>query len=140
MVNQETAVRGFVLGGNDASSTPTTRASPMRAAPSPGSTRWRAARTPGPPADLSAARRAIDAWETGYAQPTMERIHRLGAGQIEAAAVAAGKARFDAVRTALARLRGDLQAERSDARAQLASAATRSHVHWCSRPRCCWPR
>jgi signal transduction histidine kinase len=61
----------------------------------------------------------------------MERIHRLGAGHVEDAAVAGGKARFDAVRTALTRLRGDLQAQRVDARAQLASAAntlTRSLV------------
>ena len=53
----------------------------------------------------------------------MDRIHRLGAGHVEPAAAAAGKARFDAVRTALARLRGGLAAERVDARAELASAA-----------------
>ena len=124
MVNQETAVRGFVLGGNDSFLDPYhSGVADARRAFAGLHALARSEDSGRLGADLSAARGAIDAWETGYAEPTMERIHRLGAGQIEAAAVAAGKARFDAVRTALARLRGDLQAERSDARAQLASAA-----------------
>ena len=44
------------------------------------------------PADLAAARRAIAAWQSGYARPTIDRIRRFGAGRIENAAVAAGSA------------------------------------------------
>ena len=63
-----------------------------------------------------------------YALPTMDRIHRLGAGAVEDAAVAEGKARFDAVRAALARLQGDLRADRADARADLATAGRHAHA------------
>ena len=124
MVNQETGVRGFVLGGNDAFLDPyhagVSDARRALAQLDALARREDAGRLAG---DLAAVRRAVGAWETGYAQPTMERIHRLGAGRVEAAAVAAGKARFDALRAALARLSADLQADRADARADLASAA-----------------
>ena len=132
MVNQETGVRGFVLGGNDAFLDPyhsgvtdarrsLVQLDALARREDAGDLR----------VDLAAVRRAIDGWETTYALPTMERIHRLGAGHVEPAAVAAGKARFDAVRAALARLRGNLQAQRVGARGELASAAntlTRSLV------------
>ena len=125
MIDQETGVRGFVLGGNDQFLDPyhagVTDARRALAQLDALARREDAGRLGG---DLAAVRRAIDAWETGYAQPTMDRIHRLGAGRLEAAAVAAGKARFDALRAALARLTADLQADRADARADLASAAS----------------
>jgi signal transduction histidine kinase len=125
MVNQETGVRGFVLGGNDAFLDPyhagVTEARRALVALDALARREDAGRLG---RDLALVRPAIDAWETGYAKPTMDRIHRFGAGHIEDAAVVAGKARFDAVRVALARLRGDLQADRVDARADLAGAAS----------------
>jgi signal transduction histidine kinase len=124
MVNQETGVRGFVLGGNDAFLDPYhAGVADARRALVQLDALARRQGTGKLGADLAAVRRTVDAWETGYALPTMERIHRLGAGHVEDAAVAAGKARFDIVRAALARLRGNLQADRIEARAQLASAA-----------------
>ena len=125
MVNQETGVRGFVLGGNEQFLDPYhSGVTDARRALVQLDALARRENTGDLGRDLAVVRRAVDAWETGYAQPTMDRIHRLGAGRVEDAAVAEGKARFDAVRAALARLQGDLRAERADARADLASAAT----------------
>jgi signal transduction histidine kinase len=124
MINEETGVRGFVLGGNDEFLQPyhsgVTEA--RRALVQLDALARR--EDPGELGrDLTRVRGAIAAWETGYAQPTMDRIHRLGAGRVEPAAVTEGKARFDAVRSALARLQGDLRVDRADARADLAGAA-----------------
>jgi signal transduction histidine kinase len=124
MVNQETGVRGFVLGGEEGFLDPyragvanARRAERELQALAQGEMGGRL------PGDLAAVRRAIDAWESEYAQPTIERIRRFGAGRIENAAVAAGKTRFDAVRAALGRMQADLRADRADARADLGSAA-----------------
>jgi signal transduction histidine kinase len=124
MVNQETGVRGFVLGGEEGFLDPyragvanARRAEQELQALAQGEMGGRL------PGDLAAVRRAIDAWESEYAQPTIERIRRFGAGRIENAAVAAGKTRFDAVRAALGRMQADLRADRADARADLGSAA-----------------
>ncbi|HEX6622020.1 MAG TPA: ATP-binding protein [Solirubrobacteraceae bacterium] len=124
MVNQETGIRGFVLGGEEQFLDPyrvgvanASRAQRQLQALA------RAEMSGRLPGDLAAARRAIDAWESGYARPTIDRIRRFGAGRIENAAVAAGSARFDAVRASLGRLQADLRADRADARADLASAA-----------------
>ena len=124
MVNQETGVRGFVLGGEEEFLDPY-RAGVANAARAQRQLQALAQAEMGGrlPGDLAAARRAIDAWQSGYARPTIERIRRFGAGRIEDAAVAAGKARFDAVRATLGRLQADLRADRADARADLASAA-----------------
>ena len=99
MVNQETGVRGFVLGGEEGFLDPY-RAGVVNAARAQREleTLARAEMRGRLPGDLTAARRSIAAWESGYARPTIERIRRFGAGRIENAAVAAGKARFDAVR------------------------------------------
>lgn len=124
MVNQETGVRGFVLGGEEQFLDPY-RAGVANAAVAQRQlqTLARAEMTGRLPSDLAAARRAIDAWQSGYARPTIDRIRRFGAGQIENAAVAAGNARFGAVRATLSRLQADLRADRADARADLNSAA-----------------
>ena len=124
-------MRGFVLGGNDAFLDPyhagVSRCPALR---SSSSMRWRATRTPeSSRADLAAVRRAIDAWETdvrraddGADPPARRRARRTPPRS------AAGKARFDAVRTALARLRGDLQAERVDARARARERGEHAHA------------
>jgi CHASE3 domain sensor protein len=124
MVNQETGVRGFVLGGEEGFLDPyragvanARRAERELQALAQGEMGGRL------PGNLAAVRRAIDAWESEYAQPTIERIRRFGAGRIENAAVAAGKSRFDAVRASLGRMQADLRADRADARADLDSAA-----------------
>ena len=124
MVNQETGIRGFVLGGEEQFLDPyrvgvanATRAQRQLQALAQAEMSGRL------PGDLAGARRAIGAWQSGYARPTIDRIRRFGAGRIEDTAVAAGKARFDAVRTSLGRLQADLRADRVDARAELAGAA-----------------
>ena len=124
MVNQETGVRGFVLGGEEGFLDPY-RAGVVNAARAQRElqTLARAEMSGRLPGDLTAAQRSIAAWESGYARPTIERIRRFGAGRIENAAVAAGKARFDAVRASLGRLQADLRADRAAARADLAGAA-----------------
>ena len=124
MVNQETGVRGFVLGGEEQFLDPY-RVGVANAARAQRQLQALAqaemsGRLPG---DLARARRAIDAWQSGYARPTIDRIRRFGAGRIEDTAVAAGKARFDVVRASLGRLQADLRADRADARADLAGAA-----------------
>ena len=124
MVNQETGVRGFVLGGAEGFLDPY-RAGVANAARAQRQLQALAQSEMGGrlPGDLTVVRRAIDAWESGYAQPTIERIRRFGAGRIENAAVAAGKARFDVVRATLGRLQADLRADRASARADLSTAA-----------------
>jgi CHASE3 domain sensor protein len=124
MVNQETGVRGFVLGGEEGFLNPY-RAGAANARRAERELQVLAQGEMGRrlPGDLAAVRRAIDAWESEYAQPTIERIRRFGAGRIENAAVAAGKTRFDAVRATLGRMQADLRADGTDARADLASAA-----------------
>ena len=100
------------------------------ARPLPGDLRRRGARSP--------------PGESGYARPTIERIRRFGAGRIEDAAVAAGKARFDAVRARSARLQADLRrrprrrAADLDRRGGIAERARWSsrRSSCCSR---CWP-
>jgi signal transduction histidine kinase len=124
MVNQETGVRGFVLGGEEGFLDPyRTGVANARRAERELQTLAQGEMGGRLPGDLAAVRRAIDAWESEYAQPTIERIRRFGAGRIENAAVAAGKTRFDAVRAALGRMQADLRADRADARADLAGAA-----------------
>jgi signal transduction histidine kinase len=124
MVNQETGVRGYVLGGQQAFLAPyhagVTDARRALARLQGLSRQEGVGRLAG---DLADTRRAIDRWETAYALPTMERIRTQGRGSIEDVQVAEGKARFDAVRVALARLSSNLAAERADARAELHSAA-----------------
>jgi signal transduction histidine kinase len=124
MVNQETGLRGFVLGGEEQFLEPY-RAGVVdaRRAQAQLDDLARSEMGGSLDRDLTAARRAIAAWQTGYAKPTIDRIGRFGAGRIEDAAVARGKAQFDTVRAALERLQADLRADRADARADLASAA-----------------
>jgi signal transduction histidine kinase len=125
MVNQETGIRGFVLGGEEQFLDPY-RAGVANAgrAQRELATLAQGEMSGSLPRDLAAARSAIDAWESGYARPTIDRIRRFGAGRIENAAVARGKARFDVVRASLGRLQADLRADRADARADLGSAAS----------------
>ena len=127
MVNQETGVRGFVLGGQEGFLDPyRTGVANAARAQRQLETLARAEMSGRLPRDLAAAQRAIAAWESGYARPTIERIRRFGAGRIENAAVAAGKARFDIVRASLGRLQADLRADRADARADLRRLLRRS--------------
>jgi CHASE3 domain sensor protein len=93
MVNQETGIRGFVLGGEEGFLDPY-RAGVANAGRAQRELQTLAQREMSGrlPGDLAAARRAIAAWQSGYARPTIDRIRRFGAGRIENAAVAAGSA------------------------------------------------
>ena len=125
------------------SSTPTTRASPMPVARSPSSTRWRAARTPEGFARTSPRCGAPSTpGRPTYALPTMERIHRLGAGPRR------GRRRRGAARRASTpcapRSRGcaaTCRPQRVDARARARERGEHAHaVPGVRRPCCCWPR
>jgi signal transduction histidine kinase len=124
MVNQETGVRGYVLGGSEQFLAPYhAGAADARRALARLQVLARQEGLGRLAADLAATRRAIDGWETAYALPTMDRIRTQGKGSVEEAQVAEGKGRFDVVRVALARMSSNLAAERADARAELHGAA-----------------
>jgi signal transduction histidine kinase len=124
MVNQETGLRGYVLGGREPFLQPYRQGRADAARAERGLDALARAEMAGRLApDLAAVRQRIDDWESGYARPTIERVRRLGTGGVTDAQINAGKVRFDAVRVALARLQANLRADRRDARADLASAA-----------------
>ena len=122
LVDEETGVRGLLLSGDDAFLDPYRRS--RRA-------------EPGALADLrrlvpdaltgtvdEAAARA-DAWRTDYAEPTIAIVRRSGPEAVPVGNEATGKARFDALRDALATLDRGLTAARTRARSELASQADR---------------
>ena len=118
LVDQETAVRGFVLsGGNPAFLDPYTQG---RAAEDRDVAAIRAYLASGDhpviAGDLAAVEAAADAWRSGYAQPLLDR----GAAIPEPPQ---GKALFDAIRSAAGALQNDLNTERVAARKGLADAA-----------------
>jgi signal transduction histidine kinase len=125
MSDQETGLRGFLLGGREeflapyrAGGADTTAALRRldRLAAEPGSRTLRA--------DIATIRARIAAWRATYARPAILRVNSAGPGRLAAEDVAEGKARFDALRAAFDRLQRDLAAARADARADLASAAS----------------
>ena len=118
LVDQETAVRGFVLsGGNSTFLDPYTQG---RAAEDRDVAAIRTYLGSGDhpviAADLAAVEAAAEAWRSGYAQPLLDR----GSGAPEPPQ---GKELFDAIRSAAGTLQDDLNAERFAARDRLAAAA-----------------
>ena len=123
MVNQETAVRGYLLGGREEFLTPyaTGRRTSDRALRTLDRL---AARSRSGPLRADLVRTRIDAWRDGYARPAILRARAVGPGEVANNDVAAGKARFDAVRRAFGVLQANLAAARADARSDLDSAAS----------------
>jgi len=105
VVSQETAVRGYLLGGREEFLAPYAagRLTSDRAlrtldglAARSGSGTLRA--------DLALVRTRIDAWREDYARPAILRARAVGPGRAANDDVAEGKARFDAVRRAFGAL------------------------------------
>ncbi|GAA3045858.1 sensor histidine kinase [Actinokineospora globicatena] len=120
LVNQETGVRGYTLSGRAEFLTPY-QTGVADAAKARGTVAASSAELPWVGADLEQLDRAIDAWRTVYAEPVIAAT-RAGAPPL---AVEAGKAEFDAVRSALSTLQSKLEDERTAGRAALNTAASR---------------
>jgi signal transduction histidine kinase len=124
LLDQETAVRGYALTGNDVFLAPYRTGVPaarqaladlQRLADRSGGGQLRT--------DLARVRADADAWNSGYAAVVIDAIRRRDRRAVDADLDALGKARFDAVRGSLATLSRNLTAERVAARADLRSAA-----------------
>jgi signal transduction histidine kinase len=118
LVDQETAVRGFVLGGgNPAFLDPYQQG---RAAEDRDVAAIRgylaSGDHPAIAADLTAVEAAADAWRSDYVQPLLDRAPTAPDPD-------QGKALFDGIRAQVGRLQADLNTERMAARAGLAGAA-----------------
>src|SRR4051794_226565 len=120
LIDQETGVRGFMLGRDDRFLDPYRSGQREEAA---ALARLRAitaledARFLRGPVE-SAARRAAE-WRAGFADPTIVVVRSDPAAARTSAAVEAGKERFDAFRTAILDLQRVLSPARADARAEL---------------------
>jgi len=120
LVDQETAVRGFVIGGGNAAFLDPYQQGRAAEDRDVAAIRGYLASRDDPTvaADLAAVEAAADAWRAEYVQPLLDRAPTApDPGQ--------GKALFDDVRNATSRLQADLNAERLAARDGLATAATR---------------
>jgi signal transduction histidine kinase len=125
VINQETGVRGFLLGKREEFLDPY-RSGERQANVGLRDLDRRAALagTGSLGRDIAAVRAGIAAWRDEYALPTIGRVRAGGSADVSEEDVAAGKARFDELRAALRRLQGNLAIARADARQDLANAAT----------------
>jgi signal transduction histidine kinase len=119
MVDEETGVRGYALGGNDAFLEPYERG--IRAAP----VQLRALqRLTGRSGETQAVARAAGVWRTQYARATIAAV-RSGKTTFTTPEVLAGKSRFDTLRQSVGTLVASLDHERVAARGRLTSSANR---------------
>jgi signal transduction histidine kinase len=126
LVSQETAVRGFLLGGREPFLEP--YAAGRRDAERALRSLQRLSGigpTDALAADIAVVRARAREWRGDFAAPAIADVRADGAGGVSAREVAEGKARFDAVRAALGRMQANLAAARLDARDDLAAAAGR---------------
>jgi signal transduction histidine kinase len=129
LVNQETAVRGFLLGGQELFLEPDAggRRDAERALAA-----LERLSSIGPTdalaADIAAVRAQARAWREGFAAPAIAGVRAEGERGVSDRDIADGKARFDALREALRRMQANLGAAREDARDDLALAASRLTV------------
>ncbi len=125
LINQETGVRGFLLGRDEAFLGPY-RAGERQANVGLRDLDRRAALTGAGPLrrDIAAVRAGIAGWRDGYARPAIGVGRAGGPGNLTERDVAAGKVRFDELRAALRRLQANLAIARADARRDLDDAAT----------------
>jgi signal transduction histidine kinase len=124
MLNEETGVRGYQLTGRDAFLTPwRTGRSEQAAARADLANRAAGHGVSQLRADLAELDRRAATWVDGYAVPAIEQVRRQGRAAPDDARLTAGKARFDALRAALARTQQNLLASRTAARDRLDAAA-----------------
>jgi signal transduction histidine kinase len=133
LVDQETGVRGYLLGRQDQF------LQPYRSGLTVETQKLRQLDglvtdedLPGLRRNLAAVGARTTAWRTGFAMPAIDEVRRGGTGP-GAARVSQGKRSFDALRGALGALQRDLDAARVHARSQLRDYATLvSAVVWSS--------
>ncbi|MFI6046775.1 CHASE3 domain-containing protein [Nocardia sp. NPDC051321] len=123
LLNQETGIGGYAIGGDDQFLTPYSEGvqDEARAA-----ARIRALLADRPQllTDLDAVERAAAEWRTGYAEPLITAVRARGPAAVDKLAAARGKATFDNVRTLFATQNTDLAAEVDRDRAELKSTRT----------------
>jgi signal transduction histidine kinase len=125
MINQETGVRGYLLGGRQEFLAPYRTGGPQAdRALADLDGRVAGAGVRAVEADIATARERILDWRKVYAVPTIRQAAALGTSRVSDQSVARGKLRFDEVRAALRHLQADLALARRDARADLSTAAT----------------
>jgi signal transduction histidine kinase len=124
LVNEETGVRGYVLGG-DASFLAPYRAGRVeeRRAVLRLRGQLRVAGLEQLADDLALVEARAREWRVRYARPTIARVRREGPGAIGSGGVERGQYLFGMVRGAIARQEAGLASAQADARDDLASAA-----------------
>jgi signal transduction histidine kinase len=126
LVNQETGVRGYVLGAREILLAPYTEG---QAAEKDAIARLEPAVRDFPAAAaLREVRANTDTWRTSYAAPAIAVVKRTGRPAGNTPSVDAGRAYFEAVRQSLDQLQAELDDERAGATADLDSAATTLNI------------
>lgn len=124
LVDQETGVRAYVLAGDDTFLEPYQRGRDAEI-----EARAELDRVDGDlpriQDELRAADRSIEAWRSGYADPTLAAVRAGDSGPSSEEALAQGRVLFDDIRVTLAELDGSLQVVRADARDDLNATTTR---------------
>jgi signal transduction histidine kinase len=120
MVDQETGVRGFELGSTEGFLAPYTsgRRNADTALVKLRGYAQLSGVSPFKP-QIEAVASAARAWQQGFAEPTIAAVRTDPQAARDAARVDAGKARFDALRAAVAKLQGQLIPAREAARQRL---------------------
>ncbi len=122
LLNQETAVRGYLLSRNKAFLGPY-YAGRTEQQSAVSQLRRLLAGMPAAQADLASALSSADTWRTGYALPSIQAVAATGKPPLSPG-VNVGRADFDAVRSPLAALQDYLTAQRTSALSALHSSAT----------------
>jgi signal transduction histidine kinase len=125
LVNEETGVRGFVLAGDPSFLTPyrAGRVEEQRAIDRLRE-QIRGAGLTSLSDDLATVVRRARVWHARYAEPTIARVRRDGAGAVGDAGSERGKRLFDRVRAALDRQNDGLTVARATGREDFRQAAT----------------
>jgi signal transduction histidine kinase len=123
VINQETGVRGYILSGNPKSLEPYEKGlgSEQHAYRNLDIKR-RALGSATLAADMRIVQARVKAWQLQFVAPILRRTRQGHTGAIPP--TLAGKGLFDAIRTALGRVQGDLSGRLNQARQQLASDAS----------------
>jgi signal transduction histidine kinase len=125
LVNEETGVRGYLLSGDTSFLAPyrSGRVDEQRAVDRLGD-QLAASGLVNLSNDLATVVRRAQIWRSRYAQPTIARVRRDGAGAIGTAGIERGRRLFNRVRVALAHQESQLVAARAAGRADFRQAAT----------------
>jgi signal transduction histidine kinase len=124
MVNEETGVRGYALGGRPVFLDPYVRGVNEQLVALNQLERLSSAEEVRQlRADLQRVKDAIGTWRKEYALPVITAVRREGAPAASAPDLTEGKSRFDRVRASLDSMAANLSRARGEARSRLSSAA-----------------